>query len=68
MMSGNKARYSTALFSVLKEGCIVKAPDELVDEQHPLLFKPFDYEEFARFYRTEGGQKAESALEAFCGV
>ncbi|KAI5337199.1 hypothetical protein L3X38_016468 [Prunus dulcis] len=34
MMSGNEARYSTGLFSILKEGYIIKAPDEVVDEEH----------------------------------
>ncbi|XVE88984.1 hypothetical protein DITRI_Ditri19aG0113700 [Diplodiscus trichospermus] len=68
MMSGDKARYSLGLFSVPKEGYIIKAPDELVDEAHPLLFKPFDHVEFLGFYYTEAGQKAQSALKEFCGV
>ncbi|XP_039158988.1 probable 2-oxoglutarate-dependent dioxygenase AOP1.2 [Eucalyptus grandis] len=42
MISGNEARYSAALFSIPKGGYIIKAPDELMDEEHPLLFKPFD--------------------------
>ncbi|KAG4125040.1 hypothetical protein ERO13_D10G073100v2 [Gossypium hirsutum] len=68
MMTGDKARYSAGLFSVPKAGYIIKAPDELVDEAHPLLFKPFDHVEFLGFYYTEAGQKAESALKVFCGV
>ncbi|CAB4272703.1 unnamed protein product [Prunus armeniaca] len=41
MMSGNEARYSTGLFSVPKEGYIIKAPDEVVDEEHPLIMLNF---------------------------
>ena len=36
MMTGNEARYSAGLFSFPKAGYIVKAPEELVDQQHPL--------------------------------
>ncbi|KAI6671950.1 hypothetical protein NL676_006835 [Syzygium grande] len=68
MMSGNKARYSVGLFSIPKGGYMIKAPDELVDEEHPLLFKPFDHVEFLGFYYTEFGQRAEFALKTYCGV
>ncbi|KAF5466676.1 hypothetical protein F2P56_016582 [Juglans regia] len=68
MMTGEKARYSAGLFSIPKEGYIIKAPEELVDEEHPLLFKPFDHVEFLAFYYTEAGQRAESALTTYCGV
>ncbi|KAK9281858.1 hypothetical protein L1049_004764 [Liquidambar formosana] len=68
MMTGNEARYSTGLFSIPKAGYMIKAPEELVDEEHPLLFKPFDHVEFLGFYYTEAGQMAESALKTFCGV
>ncbi|KAF9604834.1 hypothetical protein IFM89_010509 [Coptis chinensis] len=68
MMTGNEARYSTGLFSFPKAGYIVKAPEELVDEDHPLLFKPFDHVEFFSFYYTEEGQMCKSALKTYCGV
>ncbi|KAF3450811.1 hypothetical protein FNV43_RR06900 [Rhamnella rubrinervis] len=68
MMSGNEARYSVGLFSIPKGGYIIKAPEELVDEDHPLLFKPFDHIEFMGFYYTEAGQRAQSALKTYCGV
>ncbi|KAI3789690.1 hypothetical protein L2E82_02493 [Cichorium intybus] len=68
MMSGEKARYSLGLFSVPKAGYVVKAPKEVVDEEHPLLFNPFDHVEFLQFYYTEVGQRAPSALKTYCGV
>lgn len=68
MMLGDKARYSAGLFSGPKSGYVIKAPDELIDEEHPLLFKPFVHSEFLKFYNTEAGQRAESALKTYCGV
>ncbi|KAI4324722.1 hypothetical protein MLD38_030181 [Melastoma candidum] len=68
MMSGNDARYSAGLFSVPKAGYFIKAPDEMVDDNHPLLFKPFDHVEFLGFYYTEAGQRSENALKAYCGI
>ncbi|EOY26632.1 hypothetical protein QUC31_012130 [Theobroma cacao] len=68
MMKGNETRFSTGLFSIPKAGYTIKAPEELVDEQHPLLFKPFTYDEFLGFLYTEAGQTAECALTDYCGV
>ncbi|XP_024979497.1 probable 2-oxoglutarate-dependent dioxygenase AOP1 isoform X1 [Cynara cardunculus var. scolymus] len=68
MMSGEKARYSLGLFSIPKAGYVIKAPEEVVDEQHPLLFKPFDHVDFLQFYYTEAGQRAQSALKTYCGT
>uniref|UniRef100_A0A6N2K4R0 Fe2OG dioxygenase domain-containing protein n=2 Tax=Salix viminalis TaxID=40686 RepID=A0A6N2K4R0_SALVM len=68
MMRGNAARYSVGLFSVPKAGYIIKAPEEMIDEEHPLLFKPFDHVQFLGFYYTEAGQRAPSALKSYCGV
>jgi len=48
---------------------MIKAPEQLVDEEHPLLFKPFDHVKFLGFYYTEAGLKAQAkALKLFCGV
>lgn len=68
MMTGNEARYSAGLFSIPKAGYLIKAPEEMVDEEHPLLFRPFDHVEFLGFYYTEAGQRAQSALKTYCGV
>ncbi|KAK6124906.1 hypothetical protein DH2020_041350 [Rehmannia glutinosa] len=40
MVTGDEARFSVGLFSIPKSGYIMKAPEEMVDEDHPLLFKP----------------------------
>ncbi|KAK6143564.1 hypothetical protein DH2020_023912 [Rehmannia glutinosa] len=40
MVTGDEARLSVGLFSVPKSGYIMKAPDEMVDEDHPILLKP----------------------------
>jgi isopenicillin N synthase-like dioxygenase len=68
MMTGNQDRYSVGLFSNTKGGFTVKAPEELVDEDHPLLFKPFDHLEFMDFYTSEAGLAVESPLKAYCGL
>ncbi|KAL0354737.1 UNVERIFIED_CONTAM: putative 2-oxoglutarate-dependent dioxygenase AOP1.2 [Sesamum radiatum] len=68
MMRGDEARYSIGLFSIPKAGYIIKAPEEMVDDEHPLLFKPFDHVEFLDFYYTEAGQRSPAALKAYCGA
>jgi len=68
MMSGNEARYSTGLFSIPKGGYIIKAPKELVDEEHPLLFRPYDHVEFLKYYYTEKGQRDQFAMRTYCGI
>ncbi|XP_019443022.1 PREDICTED: probable 2-oxoglutarate-dependent dioxygenase AOP1 [Lupinus angustifolius] len=68
MMSGNEARYCIGLFSIPKEGYIIKAPMEMVDEEHPQLFKPYDHFDFLNYYYTKEGQADQFALTTFCGV
>ncbi|EEF46345.1 probable 2-oxoglutarate-dependent dioxygenase AOP1 [Ricinus communis] len=48
MMAGSEPRYSAVFFSVPKEGYIIKALEELVDEDHPLQYNPFDYSEYLK--------------------
>ncbi|KAA3486024.1 putative 2-oxoglutarate-dependent dioxygenase AOP1 [Gossypium australe] len=53
MMSGVKDRYSIAAFTIPIEGTIIKAPKELIDDQHPQLFKDFDFMDFLFFSFSE---------------
>ncbi|XP_051135949.1 probable 2-oxoglutarate-dependent dioxygenase AOP1 [Andrographis paniculata] len=66
-MNGNKSRFSIAQFSFLENG-IVKVPEELVDEKHPLRYKPFDHLKFLDFYSKEENRRLESAIRTYCGV
>ncbi|KAM3374958.1 hypothetical protein P3S68_013672 [Capsicum galapagoense] len=68
MMTGNEARYSVGLFSLPKAGYTIKAPEELVDDEHPLLFKPFDHLKFLAFCYSKEGMRWKFPLKTYCGV
>ncbi|MFS7980745.1 putative oxoglutarate/iron-dependent dioxygenase, non-hem dioxygenase domain-containing protein [Helianthus anomalus] len=68
VMNGNMARYSLGFFSVQRASILVKTFYEMVDEEHPLLYKPFDYAEFLKFFYKEGGIQSKFALKNYCGV
>ncbi|KAA3473136.1 putative 2-oxoglutarate-dependent dioxygenase AOP1 [Gossypium australe] len=69
MMKGNETRYSIGLFARPRGGYLVKVPKELVDDKNPMLFKPFDLEEFLKIYSPQAVQGAtKSTLKAYCSV
>ena len=68
MMVAKKTRYSTAMFSVPKSGVVIDSPEEVVDEEHPRMFKPFEYMDFLNFFHSEAGRRVESTLHAFCAL
>nr|XP_043639849.1 probable 2-oxoglutarate-dependent dioxygenase AOP1 [Erigeron canadensis] len=68
VMKGDQTRFSIGLFSVGKPGKFIKAPEEMVNEDYPLLFKPFDYEEFLKFFLLEENIGNKLALDKYCGV
>ncbi|XP_038999730.1 probable 2-oxoglutarate-dependent dioxygenase AOP1 [Hibiscus syriacus] len=69
LMKGNKARYGLGLFSGTVTGYHVKAPEELVNDKNPIMFEPFDYEEYLRFYFAQVPLgRAGSTLQDYCGV
>ena len=47
---------------------MVQVPEELVDEEHPLIYKPFGYLSFVNFRHSEEGMKSDDSLKAYCGV
>ncbi|XP_057502886.1 probable 2-oxoglutarate-dependent dioxygenase AOP1 [Actinidia eriantha] len=65
-MSGEEARYSLGLFSFQKE--IIHVPEELVDDEHPLQFKPFDHFGLLRFFHANVETQTECSAKVYCGV
>ncbi|XVF56500.1 hypothetical protein PTKIN_Ptkin06aG0126200 [Pterospermum kingtungense] len=66
IMTGNTTRYCFRLFTIPRGGYQVKVPEELMNEENPLLFKPFDYEEFMVFHTTPG--VVDPSLKAYCSA
>ncbi|CAN4078172.1 unnamed protein product [Withania somnifera] len=64
VITGNKKRYVMGFSATVKEGYIIKIAEELVDEYHPLLYKPFDASKYFQFVVDRNG----NTLESFCGV
>lgn len=65
-MHAKEKRYSLVLFIFTKG--IIETPEELVDEEHPLLFKPIHFLDSVRSYYSEESKIEESTLEKSCGV
>jgi len=59
-------RYSMGLLSYAAK--IMEPQEELVDEEHPLRYKPFDHYGYLRFFLTEEAIKSDSRIKAYCGI
>ncbi|CAL1358367.1 unnamed protein product [Linum trigynum] len=68
LCENDKLRYLLGLFTRPKADNTIKAPEELIDEQHPLLFKPFTYKQLIASTFSEAGLKEASPLRAFYGL
>ncbi|KAL0415299.1 UNVERIFIED_CONTAM: 2-oxoglutarate-dependent dioxygenase AOP3 [Sesamum latifolium] len=64
--NGKETRYTMAQFSFLSK--MVEVPEELVDDQNPLQFKPFAHVDLLKFYATDHGRRSQNILKEFCGV
>ncbi|XP_027164560.1 probable 2-oxoglutarate-dependent dioxygenase AOP1 [Coffea eugenioides] len=64
--NGKETRYTIALFSFLSK--MVQVPEELVNDEKPLQFKPFVHIDLLNFYATDQGRKSQNILKDFCGV
>ncbi|CAI9101309.1 OLC1v1038602C1 [Oldenlandia corymbosa var. corymbosa] len=67
MKAGDQTRY-TAVLTSYKEGT-VEIPEELVDEEYPLQYKPFDHMGLVEFsYSGTLSDMSGSAAKSFCGI
>ncbi|KAK7278944.1 hypothetical protein RJT34_23985 [Clitoria ternatea] len=66
MINSKIERYSMGLLSYA--GNIMEPQKELVDEDHPLRYKPFDHYGYLRFFLSEEAIKSASRIKAYCGI
>lgn len=67
MTVGDTDRYSTTYSTTPKDGFVIQAPKELIDDEHPMMFEPFHGKDYYQFRFSEAGQKEDDPLMAFCG-
>ncbi|PSS20890.1 2-oxoglutarate-dependent dioxygenase AOP1 [Actinidia chinensis var. chinensis] len=65
MMSGDKERYSYGCFSTPREGVTMEVPPELVDNDHPALYRPFIYSDFLAIH---GRSPSFDILKTYAGI
>ncbi|KAM1091380.1 hypothetical protein FF1_018875 [Malus domestica] len=66
VMKQNKTRLSMGLFSFLNG--TVQVPEELIDDKHPLSYKPFDHVSYLHFVETPEAMQSECAIKIYRGV
>ncbi|RVW28962.1 putative 2-oxoglutarate-dependent dioxygenase AOP1.2 [Vitis vinifera] len=66
VMAGEVLTIRLGLFSTING--MIKVPEELVDDHHPLQFKPFDHTGLLHFLGTKEGRNPETALKAYCAI
>ncbi|XP_010429979.1 PREDICTED: probable 2-oxoglutarate-dependent dioxygenase AOP1 [Camelina sativa] len=68
VMSADEIRYSLGFFSFHKG--TIRTPEELVDDEHPLRYNPFEHDGLLRFYESYLNLKksSEDLLQVYCGV
>ncbi|OWM86659.1 hypothetical protein CDL15_Pgr015694 [Punica granatum] len=65
VMSGDRDRYSCGLFSIPKEGAMIRVPAKLVDTDHPLRYRPFKFDDYVTYFVSN---RRDDALEVYAGV
>lgn len=54
------------LFSI--GGKVIETQEELIDEEHPRLYKPFDHYEYLHFIGTKEALQSKCRIKAYCGI
>ncbi|KAE8720716.1 gibberellin 20 oxidase 1-B-like isoform 2 [Hibiscus syriacus] len=65
VMKGDKEGYSFGLFTLPKEGAMIEAARELVDSEHPLLYRPFKFADYFSYFVST---LSDDALDIYAGV
>jgi isopenicillin N synthase-like dioxygenase len=62
----NETRHSLGLFA-FNEG-MISVPEELVDEEHPLQYRPLNILEYVKAQKIQVGHGGRLSVKAYCGV
>jgi len=65
-MNSKVEKYNLGLLLYARK--VMKPEEKLVDEEHPLCYKPFDHYGYLRFFLIEEALKAASGMKAYCGI
>ncbi|RDX85917.1 putative 2-oxoglutarate-dependent dioxygenase AOP1.2, partial [Mucuna pruriens] len=66
ILKSKVTRYSFGLLSYSTK--MVQTTEDLVDEEHPVRYKPFDHYAYVGFRFTEEAVKCTSRIKAYCGI
>ncbi|KAK3219626.1 hypothetical protein Dsin_013596 [Dipteronia sinensis] len=67
VMSGKATRYTAGFFSFSSK--ILHVPEKLIDQQHPLKYKPFDHMDYVDyFFSKHVGPRPDCRYKAYCGI
>ncbi|CAM8910075.1 unnamed protein product [Rhodiola kirilowii] len=69
-LGGNKDRYSIVHYTIPEDGVFVEVPKELVDNEHPIKYKPLTYNDYMSYYISNVNKDAapEDPLEKYAGI
>ncbi|KAK7267133.1 hypothetical protein RIF29_19797 [Crotalaria pallida] len=66
ILKSRVTRYSLGLLSYSCE--MVQTSEDLIDDEHPIRYKPFDHYGYLSFRFTEEAIKSSSRIKAYCGI
>lgn len=67
ILKENEGRLSLGFYALVNG--VIKVPEELVDEEYPLSYKPIDYMDFlVNFFTNDTVRYAPLPIKAYAGV
>ncbi|GLJ47804.1 hypothetical protein SUGI_1009660 [Cryptomeria japonica] len=68
MVKKQQSRLSMTFFNVFPEVMEIKAPPELIDEEHPQLYRSFQNREFIQYMMKHAKERDDQLLMMYVGI